>query len=87
MELTHQTVATPGYEILIGILEVVQNDTWELFCDLQTFNRFAGEMRRKLIESMAMLDQRPDLVSPPSLDQEREEKGNESCISGRKRRI
>lgn len=87
IELTHQTVSTPGYETLIGILEVVQNDTWELFRDLQTFNRFAGEMRRKLIESLAMLDQRPDLVSPPSLDQVREEKGNESCISGRKRRI
>ena len=66
MGLTHQTFATPGYEPLIGILEVVQNDTWELFRDLQIFNRFSGQMRRKLVESLGTIDQGLDLVSPPS---------------------
>jgi prephenate dehydrogenase len=58
MGLTHETMATPGYERLIRILEVVQNDTWELFHDLQTFNRFAGPMRQRLIESLSLIDER-----------------------------
>jgi prephenate dehydrogenase len=55
--LTRQEMATPGYETLINILDVVQNDTWELFRDLQTFNRFAKEMREKLIESLTTVNQ------------------------------
>lgn len=58
--LTRQDMATPGYETLINILDVVQNDTWELFRDLQTFNRFAKEMREKLIDSLTTVNQRLD---------------------------
>lgn len=87
MGLTHQTFATPGYDTLIGILEVVQNDTWGLFRDLQTFNQFSGHMRRKLIESLVMIDQGLGFVSTPLFEPEREEKEHESCVSGGKRRI
>lgn len=55
--LVHEPVATPGYDQLIGILEVVQHDTWELFRDLQNFNRFAREMREKLITSLTKIGQ------------------------------
>lgn len=87
MGLTHQSLATPGYETLISILEVVQNDTWGLFRDLQTFNRFSGHMRRKLVESLVTIDQELGSVSLPSFELETEEKGHESCVSGGKRRI
>jgi len=58
--LGRQDMATPGYETLISILDVVQNDTWELFRDLQTFNRFAKETRERLIESLIKVNQRLD---------------------------
>lgn len=64
MGLTHQSFATPGYETLISILEVVQNDTWGLFRDLQTFNRFSRHMRRKLIESLVAIEQGLGVVQP-----------------------
>lgn len=58
--LGQKDMATPGYETMIKILDVVQNDTWELFRDLQTFNQFAKEMREKLIESLITVHQRLD---------------------------
>jgi prephenate dehydrogenase len=45
-------MATPGYETLISLLGVVRTDTVELSRDLQTFNRFAGSVRERLIEAM-----------------------------------
>ena len=59
--LTRQTMATPSYDILIRILETVQNDTWELFHDLQTFNRFAEETREELVETLTTLNQKLEL--------------------------
>jgi len=35
MGLIQQAIATPWYETVIGMLEIVPNDTWELFHDLQ----------------------------------------------------
>jgi prephenate dehydrogenase len=60
MGLAKQNMATPGYETLMDILDVVRNDTWELFCDLQTYNRFAKEARGKLIKSLVMVHQKLD---------------------------
>ncbi len=57
MGLTRQEIATPGYDVLIDILKVVQSDTRQLFCDLQTFNRFAKEMREKLVASLLKVNQ------------------------------
>jgi len=64
MGLARQTMATPGYDTLISILGGVQNNTWELFCDLQTFNRFAEEMREKLIKSLLKVNQNLDQKNP-----------------------
>jgi hypothetical protein len=80
-------MATPGYDQLIGILEVVQHDTLQLFHDLQRFNRFAGGMRQRLIESLTMIDQGLGEKRPGILQEEPEEIENESRISGRAGRI
>ena len=64
MDLGCPTMATPGYEQLIQIVEVVQNDTWELFYDLQSYNRFAREMRQKLITALRAIDRNLGPVSP-----------------------
>lgn len=83
--LGRQDMATPGYEILISILDGVQNDTWELFHDLQTFNRFAKEMREKLIESLITVNQKlgQETLKPIVVNKKRGERKNESSISGR----
>jgi prephenate dehydrogenase len=65
MGLAQEAMATPGYERLIRILEVVQNDTLELFHDLQNFNRFSRGMRQRLIRSLQTIDQRLEEMPHP----------------------
>lgn len=64
MGLTNKAMATPGYDRLIRILEVVQHDTWELFRDLQNFNQHAITMRQELIETLTLIDRRINGISP-----------------------
>lgn len=64
MGLPCPTMATPGYERLIKIVDVVKNDTWELFYDLQTHNRFARQVRHKLITSLKTIDRNLRSISP-----------------------
>jgi prephenate dehydrogenase len=85
--LSEEVMATPGYDRMIRILEVVQNDTWELFHNLQNFNRFAAGMREELIESLRRIDQQLDEMAPRYLREYLEETRNESRISRRARRI
>jgi len=87
MGLIHEATATPGYDRLIRILEVVQNDTSELFYDLQSLNRFAGGMRQRLIDSLALIDQRIRETPSARLQGEPEERDDESRISGRTGRL
>ena len=68
MDLGCPTMATPGYEQLIQIVEVVQNDTWELFHDLQNYNRFDQKMRQKLITALRAIDQNLGSISPYSYE-------------------
>jgi len=70
MDLGCPTMATPGFEQLIQIVEVVQNDTLELFYDLQSHNRFAREMRQKLITALRAIDQNLESISPYSYQKE-----------------
>ena len=51
-------VDTEGYKRLLRILETVQNDSWELFVDMNRFNRHAAPMRRRLLASLTAVDRR-----------------------------
>jgi prephenate dehydrogenase len=51
-------VDTEGYKRLLRILETVQNDSWELFEDMNRFNAFAAPMRRRLLAAMRTTDRR-----------------------------
>ncbi|MBW2057903.1 MAG: prephenate dehydrogenase [Deltaproteobacteria bacterium] len=64
MGLSRHPMATPGYDQLIGILEVVQHDTWELFFDMQNFNRFVPHVRERLVGSLTALNRRLSSRSP-----------------------
>lgn len=45
-------IDTEGYKRLLHILEVVNNDTWQLFEDMHRFNPYAREKRQAFIEAM-----------------------------------
>ena len=49
-------VDTEGYKRLLHILEVVENDTWQLFLDMNRYNPFAKEVRDSFINAMENID-------------------------------
>ena len=51
-------VDTEGYKRLLRILETVQNDSWQLFEDMNRFNEFAAPMRRRFLKALKETDRR-----------------------------
>ena len=45
-------IDTEGYKRLLTILGVVTNDTWQLFMDMQNYNRFAEVTRRNFMAAL-----------------------------------
>jgi prephenate dehydrogenase len=45
-------IDTEGYKRLLHILEVVNNDTWQLFQDMHCYNPYAIEKREEFIAAM-----------------------------------
>jgi len=56
LELSEQLLATPDYTSLVRIHDLVNNDTWELFYDMQVYNPYATYMRSGLLETLQRLD-------------------------------
>ena len=51
-------IDTEGYKRLMRILQTVQNDSFELFRDMNRFNAFAPRMRRKFLDSLRRVEKR-----------------------------
>jgi len=51
-------IDTKGYRRLMKILETVVNDSWQLFEDMNHYNRYAKEMREGFIKSLSTIDQK-----------------------------
>ena len=51
-------IDTEGYKRLLHILEVVENDTWQLFSDMNHYNPFAGEVRESFLDAMEEIKDR-----------------------------
>ncbi len=49
-------IDTEGYQRLLHILGVVENDTWQLFYDMNKYNPYAGEQRELFITAMQNID-------------------------------
>ena len=47
-----QLIDTEGYKRLLHILEVVENDTWQLFLDMNQYNPYAEEKRSEFMQAM-----------------------------------
>ena len=51
-------VETKGYRRLMKILETVQNDSYQLFEDMNRMNSFSTDMRKSFIESLEKISKR-----------------------------
>ena len=51
-------IDSEGYKRLLHILEVVENDTWQLFYDMHQFNPYAKEKRRDFLKAMQKINDR-----------------------------
>lgn len=49
---------TEGYKRLMRILQTVQNDSWELFEDMNRYNAFAPRLRKDLRSALVALERR-----------------------------
>ena len=45
-------IDTLGYRRLMAVREQTCNDTWELFCDLQQYNRFSRDIHQDLVDAI-----------------------------------
>lgn len=58
MHLENQEIATPDFDSLLRINDLVNNDTWELFFDMQTQNPYAKEVRLELLTALKNLEEK-----------------------------
>ncbi len=58
MEVSDINMDTKSYRDLIRILESVKNDTWQLFEDMNKFNRYSNKIRKNFIKSINEVDKR-----------------------------
>jgi prephenate dehydrogenase len=53
-------IDSEGYKRLLHILEVVENDTWQLFYDMHHFNPYAEEKRAAFMQAMQKINDQLD---------------------------
>lgn len=58
MDAGPQEIDTEGYRRLLRILEVVENDSWQLFEDMNRYNPYAAEARREFMHAMQTVERR-----------------------------
>lgn len=58
LHLENQEISTPDYESLLQINSLVNNDTQQLFLDMQTFNPYTSTMRSTLLKSLEELNKK-----------------------------
>ena len=49
-------IDSEGYKRLLHILEVVEHDTWQLFCDMHRYNPYAQQKRTAFIQAMQKIN-------------------------------
>ena len=59
-------IDTEGYQRLLHILGVVENDTWQLFEDMNRYNPYAARQREGFRKALAEVESRLNTQSPAS---------------------
>lgn len=65
--LTEQKICTPDYISLLRMNDLVTNDTWQLFFDMQRLNPFSASTRIKFIKTMSRLEQQIEKASAKNI--------------------
>lgn len=55
MDLKEQEIDVMNYRKLLEIMNVVKNDSWQLFLDIERKNRYAEKVRKEFVESAVKL--------------------------------
>ncbi|HLC60305.1 MAG TPA: prephenate dehydrogenase/arogenate dehydrogenase family protein [Candidatus Nanoarchaeia archaeon] len=58
MKASALEIDTRGYRDLIRILDTVKNDTWQLFEDMNKFNKYSKNIKKKFVRSLTNVDNR-----------------------------
>lgn len=56
LELKSQEIATPDYERLLAMVDLVSHDTLELFFDMQRYNPYTKDVRDKFLSECSSLE-------------------------------
>lgn len=56
LELRPQHIATPDYESLLRMQDMVRHDTWQLFVDMQRYNTYAQVIRKDFLTSLETIE-------------------------------
>jgi len=56
--LEKKEISTLGFERLFKVNETVTNDSWQLFLDMQNFNPYTKQMRKKLIQAFKKVNRK-----------------------------
>jgi prephenate dehydrogenase len=70
LRLSEQAMSTPDYQALLKIDSVVNNDTWELFYNMQQLNPFTAQIRHSFLQKLQDLNDEID--QPSCLDDYRQ---------------
>ncbi|MCC7196800.1 prephenate dehydrogenase [Candidatus Peregrinibacteria bacterium] len=54
--LKKQKISTPNYESLLRLSSMVTNDTFQLFIDMQCYNKHTQKVRKKFVESLQKIN-------------------------------
>ncbi|MBT6326007.1 MAG: prephenate dehydrogenase [Bdellovibrionales bacterium] len=58
MKASPLNIETKGYRRLLKIYETVQNDSWQLFQDMNNFNKYSQSTRKSFIDSINKINQK-----------------------------
>lgn len=66
LNLKPQEISTPDYHALLQIDKMVNNDTWQLFFDMQKRNPYAKNIRKSLITALQKLENKIEIYPKKS---------------------
>ncbi len=64
LDLQPQSIATPDFQALLNINNMVVNDTWRLFLDMHQYNAYTKNIRKKFIHQLTKLEQAIEDAKP-----------------------
>lgn len=57
LDLKPQELATPDFQALLNINNMVIHDTWQLFLDMHKYNPYAKQIRKKFVDQLLKLEE------------------------------